>query len=95
MEKTALIRVRDGEVGLVAAVGRYEEAMREYGFAAVLESRKYMDGAAAVHRPGLRGALARGMARTVMRTLNHIPAVKRKMAESETAFRSADEPAPR
>ena len=31
---------------------------------------------------------------TVLRTLNHIPAVKRKMADAEAAFRSADEPAP-
>jgi 2-polyprenyl-6-methoxyphenol hydroxylase-like FAD-dependent oxidoreductase len=85
-----LIQVRDGELELVGAVGRYEEVMREYGFAAVLESRKYMDGAAAVHRSGPRGALARAMGRTVMRTLNHLPPVKRRMVAAEAAFRTAD-----
>ncbi|MCA2229045.1 FAD-dependent oxidoreductase [Nonomuraea aurantiaca] len=81
-----LAAVRDGESTLLEAVGGYEDRMREYGFDAVRESRKQMSADGAVHRP-IIGRLALAGMRTAMRTINHLPPVKRKMEQSQAAYR--------
>ena len=44
-----LVRVRDGELGLVEAVGEYEDLMRRYSSLAVRESLEFMNDNG--HRP--------------------------------------------
>jgi 2-polyprenyl-6-methoxyphenol hydroxylase-like FAD-dependent oxidoreductase len=78
----ALTDVRDGRIGLVAAIAAYEERMREYGYAAVLDSRKQLDGDAPLHKPVVGRAVLAGM-RTGMRVVNHVPALKRRMADAQ------------
>ncbi|MFH8633966.1 hypothetical protein ACH4CC_29510 [Streptomyces lydicus] len=42
-----------------------------------------------MHRGDLIGTLARTGMRTAMRTMNHLPPVKRKIALAESSFRGA------
>jgi 2-polyprenyl-6-methoxyphenol hydroxylase-like FAD-dependent oxidoreductase len=63
-----------GEKPVLEAIAEYETAMREYAFAAVEASRKSMDQAIADKRnPGFR------IAKTAMRVVNRVPALKRKL----------------
>jgi 2-polyprenyl-6-methoxyphenol hydroxylase-like FAD-dependent oxidoreductase len=63
-----------GEKPVLAAVAEYETAMREYAFAAVEASRKSMEQAIADKtNPGFR------IAKTAMRVVNRVPALKRKL----------------
>lgn len=84
-----LIQVRDGRRELIEAVRDYEAAMIEYGFDAVLKSRAQMTSADPVHKPVI-GRLALAGMRTAMRTVNHLPPVKRRMRDSMMAYRGAD-----
>jgi 2-polyprenyl-6-methoxyphenol hydroxylase-like FAD-dependent oxidoreductase len=59
---------------LQAAIGEYEEAMRDYGFAAVEASRKAMEQAV-----GARSKPAFGIFKTAMRVANAVPVLKRKL----------------
>ncbi|MEU1625323.1 NAD(P)/FAD-dependent oxidoreductase [Streptomyces sp. NPDC020096] len=68
---------RDGQVALLDAIGDYEERMRDYGYKAVLASRERMNADALIHKPYL-GRAALGLQRTVLRTVNHTPPLKRK-----------------
>jgi 2-polyprenyl-6-methoxyphenol hydroxylase-like FAD-dependent oxidoreductase len=62
------------EKPVLAAVAEYEAAMREYAFAAVEASRKSMEQAIADKRnPGF------SIAKTAMRVVNRVPALKRKL----------------
>jgi len=81
-----LIKVRDGQQSVVDAVRQYEARMVEYGFDAVLESRKQMSGNSPMHKP-IIGRLALAGMRTGMRTINHVPAIKKRMAASTEAYR--------
>jgi 2-polyprenyl-6-methoxyphenol hydroxylase-like FAD-dependent oxidoreductase len=85
----ALIAVRDGRYELAEAVGLYEARMRQYGYEAVLKSREQMDGRDLIHRPVIGRALLAGQ-RAMMRTINALPPLKRKMAESIENFRGAE-----
>ncbi|MDX6279160.1 MAG: hypothetical protein QOH03_231, partial [Kribbellaceae bacterium] len=84
-----LIEVRDGRAELIPAVSEYEKAMIEYGFDAVLKSRAQMSASDPVHKPVIGRVVLAGM-RTAMRTVNHLPPVKRRMRDSMLAYRGAD-----
>jgi 2-polyprenyl-6-methoxyphenol hydroxylase-like FAD-dependent oxidoreductase len=84
-----LIDVRDGRQELIPAVREYEAKMIEYGFDAVLKSRAQMTSDDPVHKPVI-GRLALAGMRTAMRTVNHLPPVKRRMRDSMMAYRGAD-----
>ncbi|MGY0235681.1 FAD-dependent oxidoreductase [Longispora urticae] len=85
-----LTAVRDGRSDLLTAIGEYETRMREYGYEAVAASKKQMSGADPIHRPVLGRAVLAGM-RTGMRLVNHVPALKRRMAAAEQSFRTAED----
>jgi hypothetical protein len=63
--------------------------MVDYGFDAVLQSRKQMNGDGPMHKPVI-GRLALAGMRTSMRTINRIPAIKKRMAAHEEAYRGLD-----
>lgn len=84
-----LTRVRDGKLDLPAAVHNYETRMVDYGFDAVLQSRKQMSGDSPMHKPVLGRLVLAGM-RTGMRAINHIPAIKKRMAMQDEAYRGLD-----
>ncbi|MFI5693646.1 FAD-dependent oxidoreductase [Kribbella sp. NPDC051586] len=84
-----LIDVRDGRQELIPAVNEYETKMIEYGFDAVIKSRAQMTSADPVHKPVVGRVALAGM-RTAMRTVNHLPPVKRRMRDSMMAYRGAD-----
>jgi len=85
----ALIDVRDGRQELIPAVNEYEAKMIEYGFDAVIKSRAQMTSTDPVHKPVVGRVALAGM-RTAMRTVNHLPPVKRRMRDSMLAYRGAD-----
>lgn len=60
--------------------------MLRYSAEAVLESRKQMDSRGLIHKPMI-GRIFLGLFRTSMRLVNHVPSLKRRMAESETRLR--------
>ncbi|WP_406046943.1 FAD-dependent oxidoreductase [Kribbella sp. NBC_00889] len=84
-----LIEVRDGRQELIPAVRAYEAKMIAYGFDAVLKSRAQMTSDDPVYKPVI-GRLALAGMRTAMRTVNHLPPVKRRMRDSMLAYRGAD-----
>lgn len=84
-----LIDVREGKLPLIRAVSEYEAKMIDYGFRAVLDSRKQQSGDDVVHKPVV-GRMALGCLRTTMRVANHLPAVKRKMTDNLYRYRGAE-----
>lgn len=84
-----LVAARDGGTTVLEAIRDYEEKMRDYGFDAVIESRKQMDGDGLIHRPVVGRAVLAGM-RTGMRVINHLPPVKKRMADAQQRYRGAD-----
>lgn len=82
----ALVAVRDGQRALLPAIGAYEEKMRAYGYEAVLKSRADMDGRGIAHQPVI-GRLQLALQRTMMRTINITPPLRRKMTRALLAFR--------
>jgi 2-polyprenyl-6-methoxyphenol hydroxylase-like FAD-dependent oxidoreductase len=78
-----------GHVPIRQAIHEYEAEMITYGFEAVRESRKQMDGHAPIHTPGLGRVVLAGM-RTSMRIVNAVPPLRRHMAEQMQRFRGAD-----
>ncbi|MEU5236491.1 FAD-dependent oxidoreductase [Streptomyces lydicus] len=84
-----LVAASRRELSLLDAVGRYETTMTSYAWDAVIKSRAQMDGHSVMHRGDLIGTLARTGMRAAMRTMNHLPPVKRKIALAESSFRGA------
>ncbi|WP_018330976.1 FAD-dependent oxidoreductase [Actinomycetospora chiangmaiensis] len=74
-----LVRVRDGESTLLAAVGDYEDLMRRYSALAVRESLEFMNDNGLARRPVI-GPLSVFAQRTSLRLVDRIPAAKRRMA---------------
>ena len=70
-----------GEQPLLAAIGAYEAAMREYGFHAVGESLKSMEQAVSERRFGFRVAMS------ALRVANRIPVLRRKIFAQRVAVR--------
>ena len=83
-----LIAVDSGRMDVVEAVADYETRMRAYAWPAVLKSREQMDGGALIHKP-LVGRLALAGMRAGMRLANHLPPLKRRMAEDLRRERGA------
>jgi 2-polyprenyl-6-methoxyphenol hydroxylase-like FAD-dependent oxidoreductase len=81
-----LIEVRNGERDLLSAIHAYEGEMLEYSRHVVLKSRKQMDARDVIHKPVI-GRMVLAVVRTAMRTINHVPAVKRKMQEKQMELR--------
>jgi salicylate hydroxylase len=69
-----LTAVNAGEQRLLPALHEYERQMREYGFAAVQQSLRNARQAGSANR------VARGAFRTVLRTVNAVPPLRRRMA---------------
>ncbi|MGH3096919.1 MAG: FAD-dependent oxidoreductase, partial [Streptosporangiales bacterium] len=84
-----LVRARDGELSLRAAVGEYEELMRRYSALAVRESLQFMNDDGTARRP-IVGPLSVFAQRTGMRLLNRVPPAKRRMARSMQQVRDSD-----
>ncbi|HEX4228526.1 MAG TPA: NAD(P)/FAD-dependent oxidoreductase [Bryobacteraceae bacterium] len=63
-----------GERPLLDAIAKYEESMRDYGFAAVEASRKSM-----MQAIGEKKTPAFQIAKAAMRVVNRVPALKRKL----------------
>ncbi len=89
-----LTAARDGCMALIETIHDYEAQMIDYGFDAVLESRKQMDGDGLIHKPVVGRAVLAGM-RTGMRIVNHLPPIKKRMADAQQRYRGADRPNPR
>jgi 2-polyprenyl-6-methoxyphenol hydroxylase-like FAD-dependent oxidoreductase len=87
---TRLVEVKDGAKPLVDALHEYEAEMLEYSREAVLESRKQMDARSIVHKPVL-GRIPLAIARTGMRFVNSVPALKQKMAKQRMRLRDAEQ----
>ncbi len=84
-----LVRVRDGELSLVAAVGEYEDVMRRYAALAVRESLEFMNDDGTARRP-IIGPLSVFAQRTGMRMVDRLPAVKRRIARSMQRVRDSE-----
>lgn len=84
-----LVRVRDGELSLVEAVGDYEELMRRYSALAVRESLEFMNDDDTPRRPVV-GPLSVAAQRSAMRMVNRIPAAKRRMARGFQKVRDSE-----
>lgn len=84
-----LVRARDGELGLTAAVGEYETLMRRYSALAVRESLEFMNADAATRSP-LAQALGTTLQRTGMRLVNRVPALRRRVARGMQQVRDSE-----
>ena len=84
-----LVRVRDGELSLLAAVGEYEDLMRRYSSLAVRESLEFMNDDGTARRP-LIGPLSVLAQRTGLRVVGRIPAAKRRMARGFQKVRDSE-----
>ncbi|MGH3501937.1 MAG: FAD-dependent oxidoreductase [Nocardioidaceae bacterium] len=81
-----LTDVRDGRRDLLTAVNDYETTMRAYANDAIKASLAQMSGNGPLHKPVI-GRLALAAMRTAMRTVNHVPPLKRRMTASYQTFR--------
>ncbi|MEU7166096.1 NAD(P)/FAD-dependent oxidoreductase [Streptomyces morookaense] len=84
-----LTAVSKGSMTLHDAVHDYETQMVEYGFKAVLDSRKNFSGDQVVHRDVLGRVALVGM-RAGLWALNHLPPAKRKMADKLYEYRGGE-----
>ena len=84
-----VVRVRDGELGLLEAVGGYEELMRTYAALAVRESLEFMHDNRTARRPVI-GPVSVFAQRSGLRLVNRLPAVKRRMARSMQRVRDSE-----
>jgi len=72
--RDALVAVDRGAQPLLEAIGVYEAGMRDYGFTAVRNSL------AAMHQVTSQGPAAMAVSRTMLRVIDRLPPLKRKMA---------------
>jgi hypothetical protein len=63
--------------------------MVQYGFDAVLKSRKQISGDDPIHKPVI-GRVVLAVMRTVLRVVNHTPPLKQAMARSMLRYRGHD-----
>lgn len=78
--------VDEGRLSQRQAVASYEESMREYGFEAVKASLQQMSSDDPIHHPVWGGPVSAGF-KAMLRVSNVVPAMKRRMAWSETELR--------
>jgi 2-polyprenyl-6-methoxyphenol hydroxylase-like FAD-dependent oxidoreductase len=69
-----------GRAGLVPALAAYEKEMLRYSTGAVLASRKGMTANGAIHKPVI-GDLQFAATKAMMRTINAIPPLKRRISD--------------
>ncbi len=81
-----LVEAREGRLSQREGVAAYERAMLQYGFEAVRESLKQMTDDGPLHHP-VWGGLALMGTRGAFRVMNRLPAMRRRMAQSETRLR--------
>ena len=81
-----LVEARDGRTDLIAAIHAYEAEMLQYSSKAVLASRERMNAQDVIHKP-VMGHLVLAIMRTIMRVVNHVPAIKRRMQDREMELR--------
>jgi 2-polyprenyl-6-methoxyphenol hydroxylase-like FAD-dependent oxidoreductase len=81
-----LVEAQNGRMDLITAIHAYEGEMLKYSRTAVLESRDRMNAQDVIHKPVI-GRVVLAITRTVMRVVNHVPAIKRRMQEKEMALR--------
>lgn len=84
-----LVRVRDGELSLLEAVGEYEDLMRRYSSLAVRESLEFMNDNGTARRPVI-GPLSVFAQRTGLRLVDRIPPAKRRMARGFQKVRDSE-----
>jgi 2-polyprenyl-6-methoxyphenol hydroxylase-like FAD-dependent oxidoreductase len=84
-----LVRVRDGELTLLEAVGEYEDLMRRYSALAVRESLEFMNDNGTARRPVV-GPLSVFAQRTGLRLVDRIPPAKRRMARGFQKVRDSE-----
>ncbi|MFP5023175.1 FAD-dependent oxidoreductase [Pseudonocardia phyllosphaerae] len=84
-----LVRVRDGELDLRTAVGEYEALMRRYSAVAVRESLEFLNDDVARRSPAAQ-AVATTVQRTGMRLVNHVPALRRRIARGMQRVRDSE-----
>lgn len=84
-----LVRVRDGGMTLLEAVGEYEDLMRRYSALAVRESLEFMNDNGTARRPVI-GPLSVFAQRTGMRLVDHLPPAKRRMARGFQKVRDSE-----
>jgi 2-polyprenyl-6-methoxyphenol hydroxylase-like FAD-dependent oxidoreductase len=82
-----LVQARAGRLSQRDAVAQYERAMLEYGSEAVRASLQQMTADAPVHHP-VWGGLAGAGTKAMFWTMNALPPLKRKMAQSEARLRN-------
>jgi 2-polyprenyl-6-methoxyphenol hydroxylase-like FAD-dependent oxidoreductase len=85
-----LVEASEGKRELIGAIHAYEAEMLKYSAKAVIESRKQMDARDPIHKPVI-GRVVLAMARTGMRVVNLVPALKQKMAEGQMKLRRIEE----
>jgi 2-polyprenyl-6-methoxyphenol hydroxylase-like FAD-dependent oxidoreductase len=84
-----LIRVREGQMTKLEAIGDYERLMRCYSALAVRESLEFMNDKGTARRPVI-GPLSVFAQRSSMRLLNRIPPAKRQMARNMQKVRDSE-----
>ena len=84
-----LLRVLDGEMTLLGAVGEYEDLMRRYSSLAVRESLEFMNDNGTARRPVI-GPLSTMAQRTALRLVDRIPPAKRRMARGFQKVRDSE-----
>jgi 2-polyprenyl-6-methoxyphenol hydroxylase-like FAD-dependent oxidoreductase len=82
-----LIDAAEGRLGVVEAVGRYEQKMITYGFDAALKSREQMTDED-IHKPVI-GRVVLALMRTVLRIANDLSPLKNRVARSMLDYRGA------
>jgi 2-polyprenyl-6-methoxyphenol hydroxylase-like FAD-dependent oxidoreductase len=81
-----LVAAHAGRLSQQQAVAAYESSMREYAFEAVRDSLKQMSADEPIYHP-LWGRPALAGMKTALRLANAVPALKRRIALSETRLR--------
>lgn len=81
-----VVEAQGGRTSLRAAVAAYERSMLEYGFEAVQDSLKQMNADEPIHHP-VWGAPTLAAMRTMLRVVNAVPPMRRRMASSQTRLR--------
>jgi 2-polyprenyl-6-methoxyphenol hydroxylase-like FAD-dependent oxidoreductase len=85
----ALAEVHQGRKPLVQAIHDYEAEMLRYSTEAVAESRKQMRSSDLTHRPVV-GSLQLALMRAVMRVINAVPMLKRRVLQNIMRVRGAN-----
>jgi 2-polyprenyl-6-methoxyphenol hydroxylase-like FAD-dependent oxidoreductase len=84
-----LVGVTDGQRTLVPAIHEYETEMLRYSTEAVAASRKQMNAADTIHKP-IAGRVQLAAMRGVMRLVNHVPPMKRRITRNIMRVRGSN-----